>query len=50
MRRLKLSLRAHSYPILIGGDLLGRADLIQPFLRSPRVALVSNTTVAPALL
>jgi 3-dehydroquinate synthase len=47
MRRLKLSLGAHSYPILIGGDLLGRADLIQPFLRSPRVALVSNTTVAP---
>jgi 3-dehydroquinate synthase len=50
MRSLTLALGAHSYPILIGGDLLERADLIQPFLRSPRVALVSNTTVAPLYL
>jgi len=47
MRRLTLSLGEHSYPILIGGSLLARADLIQPFLRTPRIALVSNTTVAP---
>ena len=47
MRRLSLSLGAHSYPILIGGGLLSRADLILPFLRTPRVALVSNSTVAP---
>ena len=50
MRRLTLSLGDHSYPILIGGGLLARADLIQPFLRTPRIALVSNTTVAPMYL
>ena len=50
MRRLTLSLGDHSYPILIGGILLARADLIQPHLRSPRVALVSNTVVAPLYL
>ena len=45
MRRLTLSLGDHSYPILIGGGLIARADLIQPFLRTPRIALVSNNTV-----
>jgi len=47
MRRLNLALAERSYPILIGGGLLSRADLILPFLRTPRIALVSNTTVAP---
>ena len=50
MRRLSLSLGDHSYPILIGGGLLSRADLIFPFLHGSRVALVSNVTVAPLYL
>ncbi|MDO8788473.1 MAG: 3-dehydroquinate synthase [Sulfuritalea sp.] len=50
MRRLNLELAERSYPILIGGSLLARADLILPFLRTPRVALVTNTTVAPLYL
>ena len=50
MRRLTVALVERSYPILIGGGLLSRADLILPFLRTPRVALVSNTTVAPLYL
>ncbi|TRZ56862.1 MAG: 3-dehydroquinate synthase [Rhodocyclaceae bacterium] len=50
MRRLNLALAERSYPIFIGGGLLSRADLILPFLRTPRVALVSNTTVAPLYL
>jgi 3-dehydroquinate synthase len=50
MRRLSLSLGDHSYPILIGGGLLSRADLILPHLRSPRIALISNSTVAPLYL
>jgi 3-dehydroquinate synthase len=50
MRRLTLSLGAHSYPILIGSGLLAAVDQIQPVLRSPRIALVSNTTVAPLYL
>ena len=50
MRRLNVSLAERSYPILIGGGLLSRADLILPLLRTPRVALVSNSTVAPLYL
>jgi 3-dehydroquinate synthase len=47
MRRLNVSLAGRSYPILIGAGLLSRIDLILPHLGRPRVALVSNTTVAP---
>jgi len=50
MRRLNVALGERSYPILIGSGLLTRADLIRPYLRTPRVALVSNTTVAPLYL
>jgi 3-dehydroquinate synthase len=50
MRRLNLSLGDRSYPILIGDGLLSRGDLILPYLRTPRIALVSNTIVAPLYL
>jgi len=50
MRRLNVALAERSYPILIGGGLLSRADLILPLLRTPRVALVSNVIVAPLYL
>ena len=50
MRRLNVALAERSYPILIGRGLLARADLILPLLRTKRVALVSNTTVAPLYL
>ena len=50
MRRLNVSLAERSYPILIGGGLLSRADLILPLLRTPCVALVSNVIVAPLYL
>jgi 3-dehydroquinate synthase len=47
MRRLNLELAERSYPILIDGGLLSSAEEILPFLRTPRIALVTNTTVAP---
>ncbi len=50
MRRLNVDLADRSYPILIGGGLLARADLILPHLRTQHVALVSNTIVAPLYL
>jgi len=50
MRRLNVALGERSYPILIGPGLLARPGLIRPHLRTPRVALVSNTTVAPLYL
>ena len=50
MRRLNVALAERSYPILIGGGLLSRANEILAHLRIPRIALVSNTTVAPLYL
>lgn len=50
MRSLNVSLGARSYPIHIGAGLLAQAELITPHLRSPRVAIVSNVTVAPLYL
>lgn len=50
MRRLNVALAARSYPILIGSGLLSRAEQILPHLPTPRLALVSNTTVAPLYL
>jgi 3-dehydroquinate synthase len=50
MRRLSLALGDRSYPILIGCGLLNQTELILPFLRAPKVALISNTTVAPLYL
>jgi 3-dehydroquinate synthase len=50
MRRLNIALAERSYPILIGAGLLSRVELILPNLRTTRVALISNTTVAPLYL
>ncbi len=50
MRTLTVDLGARSYPIHIGQDLLGRADLILPHLKTRRVAIVSNEVVAPLYL
>ncbi|MCA1978113.1 MAG: 3-dehydroquinate synthase [Thiobacillus sp.] len=50
MQTLTVDLADRSYPIHIGAGLLDRADLIQPHLLQPRVAVVTNTTVAPLYL
>ncbi|MBV2234896.1 MAG: 3-dehydroquinate synthase [Sterolibacterium sp.] len=50
MRSLNVRLGARSYPIHIGPGLLTQAELILPHLRTPRVAIVSNETVAPLYL
>lgn len=47
MHRLNVELGANSYPILIGRGLLARAELLLEHLRVPRIALISNATVAP---
>lgn len=47
MRRLNVDLGERGYEILIGRKLLGQPELIAECLRIPRVALVSNATVAP---
>lgn len=50
MKTLRLDLGARSYPIHIGRDLLGRADLYAPHLDGHQVLVVSNETVAPLYL
>ncbi|CAL96260.1 3-dehydroquinate synthase [Azoarcus olearius] len=50
MRTLNVALGDRSYPIHIGAGLLARPELIVPLLRTPRVAIVTNTVVGPLYL
>jgi 3-dehydroquinate synthase len=50
MKTLIVNLGQSHYPIHIGPGLLGRADLIAPHLMLPKVAIVTNDTVAPLYL
>jgi len=47
METLSIDLGARSYPILIGGGLLGDAAVLEGCIRARDVMLVSNVTVAP---
>ncbi|TJZ71732.1 3-dehydroquinate synthase [Chitiniphilus eburneus] len=50
MRTVKLDLDHAPYDILIARDLLAQVALILPLLPQPRVAIVTNETVAPLYL
>jgi 3-dehydroquinate synthase len=50
MQTLRVELGARAYPIHIGEHLLTDAALIAPHLELPKVAVVTNTTVAPLYL
>ena len=50
MQTLTVDLGDRSYPIHIGPGLLDQADLILPHLAQKRVAVVTNTTIAPLYL
>lgn len=50
MQTLQVDLGERSYPILIGSGLLGRAELVKPYVRGSQVMIVSNETVAPLYL
>ncbi|MDR2000021.1 MAG: 3-dehydroquinate synthase [Zoogloeaceae bacterium] len=50
MRTLNVALAERSYEILIGPNLLGRPAAIIEQMASDRLAIVSNTTVAPLYL
>jgi len=50
MHTLTVDLGDRAYPIHIGQDLIGQAGLILPHLPQARVAVISNTTVAPLYL
>jgi 3-dehydroquinate synthase len=50
MQTLKVDLGERSYPIYIGAGLLARAELIVDQLRKKKVAIITNTTIAPLYL
>lgn len=50
MRTLTVDLAERSYPIYIGTDLLRQAQLFTPHIAGRKVAIISNTTVAPLYL
>ena len=50
MISLSVELGERSYPILIGSGLLGRAGLLDAYLRSRDVLVVTNDTLAPTYL
>ena len=50
MQTLRVELGERAYPIHIGERLLSDAGLVTPHLDLPKVAIVTNTTVAPLYL
>lgn len=50
MQTLTVDFGDRAYPIHIGAQLLGRADLIVPHLAGKQVCIVTNTTIAPLYL
>ena len=50
MRTLTVDLAERSYPIYIGSGLLTQTQLFAPHIIGRKVAIVSNTTVAPLYL
>ena len=50
MLTLNVELGDRSYPIFIGEDLLGRSDLVAPYVVGKQVMIVTNETVAPLYL
>ncbi|HJV24383.1 MAG TPA: 3-dehydroquinate synthase [Aromatoleum sp.] len=50
MRTLNVALGSRSYPIQIGRDVLADTSLILPFLKTKRVAIVTNDVVGPLYL
>ncbi|GAB2877441.1 3-dehydroquinate synthase [Uliginosibacterium flavum] len=50
MRTVNVALAERAYPIRIGQSLLAKPELILPYLKTPRVAIVTNEVVAPLFL
>ena len=50
MQTLRVELGSRAYPISIGSGLIARPELLLPFIRAGRAAVVTNTTVAPLYL
>jgi len=47
METIDVALPGRAYSIIVGQGVLNRSDLVSPFLRQPKLVVVTNTTVAP---
>ena len=47
---ISTKLDQHSYPIYVGSNILKKHRLILPYIAQNKVAIVTNTTVAPLYL
>lgn len=50
METLTVALGSRAYPIHVGQGIIDNSHLLLPHLRSPKVAVVSNVTIAPLYL
>jgi 3-dehydroquinate synthase len=50
METLNVALGTRAYPIHVGRGILAQSELLLPHLRQPKVAVITNTTVAPLYL
>lgn len=50
MQTLNVNLGERSYPIFIGANILGRPELVTPYVVGRQVMLVTNETIAPLYL
>ncbi|HEB63590.1 MAG TPA: 3-dehydroquinate synthase [Gammaproteobacteria bacterium] len=50
METLTVELKERSYPIFIGTDILGQAELIRPYIHGNQVMIITNETIAPLYL
>jgi len=50
VKTLRVELGDRGYPIFIGQDLMGQAELVAPYVKGRQVLIVTNTTVAPLYL
>ena len=50
MRTVSVGLGERSYPIHVGRGLLAQVELLLPHLAQPRVAIITNNTIAPLYL
>ncbi|MDH3947576.1 MAG: 3-dehydroquinate synthase [Gammaproteobacteria bacterium] len=50
MKTLNVDLGDRSYPIFIGSQLLGKPEMVVPYIKGTQVMIVTNETVAPLYL
>ena len=50
MKTINIDLGQRSYPIYVGDNLLSKNIIFEKHIRTKKIALVSNTTVAPLYL